>query len=292
MSTGSLRGWLCARFPAKLALPGMVVILQLVPSVGAQTPAYVPCIDTLAVNSTAVSVVVITDLCTPTTCGRGSNVIVNMEEQLKGSSGPARSAVSRVSFSIDAPAATLAGWKAGANRLLVFDHVRNGPLSSTESQKVIDLSAHGLKALTADMRVLFDPEQIIEGTRRAIGRHPNVYGMLTFSENLSAEAARALGTIAWTVTDVPLDSDLEQRAQSALYSREDGQRAEAARALGHFPSEDNASRLRRLLDDPALSNNGPGNVNIYFVRQAAYASLIGMGVTVLEPVLKKEPERH
>ena len=93
------------------------------------------------------------------------------------------------------------------------------------------------------------------------------------------------------MTTVPADSDLEQWALSALDSRQDTERAEAANALGYFPSEDNAARLKRLLDDPAISNNGPGVANIYFVRQNAYQSLRRMGVTVPKPVLQKAPVR-
>jgi hypothetical protein len=275
----------------QLALVGMFGwISPLVPYASAQTASYVPCLDTLAVNSTAISVVVIADLCSSNSCGQ-ANVIVNVEERLKGSSGAERSAGSREGFRIDAQATTLAAWKAGANRLLVFDHLRNDPLSATRNQEVIDLSARDLRVLTADMSVLFGPEKVLEATRRAIVRHPNVYGMLTFSKNIPAETAQELGVTGWTMTTVPVDSDLEQWALSALYSKKDGERAEAASALGYFPSEDNASRLERLLDDPALSNNGPGNVNIYFVRQDAYRSLIRMGVTVPEPVLEKKPER-
>ena len=197
--------------------------------------------------------VVIADLCPPASCGQG-NVIVNIEERLKGSSGAERSAGNREGFRIDAPATTLAGWKAGANRLLVFNHLLNDPLSAAQNQEVIDLSAHDLRVLTAVTSVLFAPEQVLEATRRAIGRHPNVYGMLTFSKNIPAEIAHELGVTVWPITAVPVDSDLEQWALSGLYSRKDGERAEAASALGYFPSEDNASRLERLLDDPALSN--------------------------------------
>jgi hypothetical protein len=293
MATGSQRGWLCARLPVELALFGMVGwISPLVPYASAQPgPTYVPCLDTMAVNSAAVSVVVIADLCTPTSCGQGSNVIVNAEEHLKGSSGAERSPGSRYAFQINAPATTLAGWKAGASRLLVFDHLGNDPLSANQNQKVIDLSAHDLRVLTAEMGILRGPEQILEATRKAIGRHLNVYAMLTFSRSIPAEIAHELGVTFWPKTTVPADSDLEQWALSALNSREDSERSEAANALGYFPSEDNAYRLKRLLDDPALSNNGPGNVNIYFVRADAYRSLIRMGVTVPKPLLEKKPEQ-
>jgi hypothetical protein len=265
-------------------------ISPVVPYAGAQPgPSYVPCLDTMAVNSATVSVVVIADLCPPASCGKGSNVIVNVEERLKGNSGVERPAGSRDALQINAPATTLAGWKVGASRLLVFDHLdRNGV---DANQEVIDLSARDSRVLTADMRILLGPEQILEATRRAIRRHPNVYGMLTFSRSLPAEIAHELGVQWWPMTTIPADSELEQWALSALDSRDDNERSEAASALGYFPSDDNASRLKRLLDDPALSNNGPGVVNFYFVRQNAYRSLVRMGVTVPRPVFEKAPER-
>lgn len=243
----------------------------------------------MAVNSTTVSVVEIASLCTPASSGRGSNVIVNIEERLKGRTGVERSPDSREAFQINAPATTLAEWQAGASRLLVFDRLDND--GDTRDQKVVDLSARDLRVLTADMNILRGPGQILEATRKAIGRHPNVHGMLTFPRSLPAETARELGITWWPMTAVLADSDLEQWALSALDSRNDRDRSEAASALGYFPSEDNASRLKRLLGDPALSSNGPGTVNFYFVRQNAYRSLIRMGVTVPKPVLEKNPER-
>lgn len=276
------RSWPHAIQLCTLLLPMLVNCANAQPG-----PTYVPRLDTMAVNSATVSVVVIVDLCTPTSCGQASNVIVNAEEHLKSSGWTEHSTGSRYAFQINAQAATLADWKAGANRLLVFDHLGSDPSWGNQKQKVIDLSARDLRVLTTDMSILRGPEQIVEATRKAIGRHPNVYGMLTFSKSIPAEIAHELGVTVWPMTTVPADADLEQWALSALDSREDGERAQAASALGYFPSEENASRLQRLLDDPALSNNGPGAVNSYFVRRSAYESLVRMGVRVSEPVLKK-----
>jgi hypothetical protein len=139
------------------------------------------------------------------------------------------------------------------------------------------------------MNVLSDPVLVIESAKEAIGRHPNVYGMVTFSRIIPPAIARELGVDAWPMTTVPADSDLERWVLSCLDSKQDREGSEAADALGYFPSEANAARLRPLLDDPALSNNGYGNVNIYYVRQNAYRSLRRMGVTDAKPVLLKEP---
>ena len=241
----------------------------------------------MAVNSAVVSVVKIAELCSPPSCSQGNNVILNVEEHLKGNEGD------RFQFRIAASATTLTNWKSRSSRLLIFDHLGNDPShASNEKLYVIDLSAYNLKILTADMTILSDPEQIIQVTKKAIHRHPNVYGMFTFSRHIPAETAAQIGSVLWPMTTVLADSDLEQWALSNLNSRQDMERAEAADALGYFPSEANAARLRPLLGDPALSNNGPGVANIYFVRQNAYRALVRMGVAVSKPVLQKEPDRR
>jgi hypothetical protein len=249
-------------------------------------PSYVPCLDTMAINSAEVFVVTIADRCTPAHCTQDNNVIVNVEEHLKGDPGD------RFQFRIDAPAAALADWKDRGSRLLVFDHLGSDPSWAGNAKvKTIDLSARDLRILTADMSILSDPVQILQAAKEAIGRHLNVYGMVTFSRSIPPAVARELGVDFWPKTTVPADSELERWALSALDSKQDNERSEAADALGYFPSEANAARLRPLLDDPALSNNGPGNANIYFVRQNAYRSLVRMGVTVPKPVVEKEPDK-
>ena len=237
----------------------------------------------MAINSAAVFVITIAELCTPAHCTKDNNVIVNVEERLKGDEGD------KFQFRIDAPAATLADWKDRGSRLLVFDHLGSDPSWGDAKVKTIDLSARDLKILTADMNVLSDPALIIETAKEAIRRHLNVYGMVTFSRSIPPVIAHELGVDVWPKTTVPADSDLERWALSALASRQDIERSEAADALGYFPSDANAARLRPLLDDPALSNNRYGNANVYFVRQNAYRSLRRMGVEVPQPVLQKEP---
>jgi hypothetical protein len=249
----------------------------------AQTQSWVPCLDTMAINSTAIFVGEIEDLCTPAHCSQDNNAIVRVEEDVKGDEG------SRFQFRIDAPAATLADWRERGSRLLIFDHLASDLSWGNRKVKTIDLSARDLKVLTADMRVLTDPAQILQAVKEAIGRHPNVHGIVTFSRNIPPAVGQQIGVTVWPMTTVPADSELERWALSALDSRQDAERAEAAAALGNFPSEANAARLKSLLDDPALSNNGPGNTNFYIVRQNAYRSLVRMGVTTAKPVLQKEP---
>jgi hypothetical protein len=267
---------------------GVLFVLLLASFAVAQPgPSYVPCLDTLAINSEAVFVVTIAELCTPGHCNRENNVIVNVEQRLKGDEVDHGD---KYQFRIDAPAATLADWKERRSQLLVFDHLGSDrSWGGNEKVRTIDLSARDLRILTADMSVLSDPELIIESAKEAIRRHLNVYGIVTFSRSIPPVIAHVLGVDFWPKTTVPADSDLERWALSALDSKEDNERSEAADALGYFPSDANAARLRPLLDDPALSNNGYGNVNVYFVRQNAYRSLRRMGVTVPKPVIEKEP---
>ncbi|HTB14023.1 MAG TPA: hypothetical protein VK752_20765 [Bryobacteraceae bacterium] len=265
------------RFGIPLAAAGWICFANAQPG-----PSYVPCLDTMAINSAEVFVVRIADFCTPAHCSQENNVIVKVEEHLKGDPGD------RFQFRIDAPVATLNDWKDRGSRLLIFDHLGSDRSWGNLKVKTIDLSARDLKILTADMSVLVDPEEILRAAKEAIGRHRNVYGMVSFSKSIPAAIAGQLGANVWPKTTVPADSELERWALSALDSKVDSERSEAAEAMGYFPSEANAARLRPLIDDPALSNNGYGNVNIYFVRQSAYRSLVRMGVSVPKPVLQTE----
>ncbi|MGA3188724.1 MAG: hypothetical protein ABSF22_16585 [Bryobacteraceae bacterium] len=247
---------------------GVSFVLLLVSFALAQPgPSYVPCLDTMAINSAEVFVVTIADLCTPAHCSQDNNVIVNVEEHLKGDPGD------RFQFRIDAPPATLADWKDRGSRLLIFDHLGSDRSWGNAKVKTIDLSVRDLQILTADMSVLVDPGEILRAAKEAIGRHRNVYGMVTFSRSIPPAIARQLGVAVWLKTTVPADSDLERWALNALDSKQDDERSEAADALGYFPSDANAARLRPLLDDPALSNNGYGNVNIY-LRSAKCVSVV------------------
>jgi len=256
----------------------LLLALTLVPCANAQPgPAHIPCLDTMAINSEFVFVGKIVAIHELVRSGANTNVDVSVEKWLKGD-GQSDTTQAR----IDVPVKALTDWKTRGSRLLVFNGSENG-------EKAIDLSDPDLKVLNEDMNILRDPTQILRAVQAAIERHPGVYRISTFKRSVPAETARMFGQDIWSMTTVPADADLERWALSALDSQQAMDRAEAADALWHFPSDANAERLKRLLDDPALSDNGPGE-NFYFVRMRAYQSLLSMGVRVPEPVLKKARE--
>jgi hypothetical protein len=264
----------------------LLLASMLVPCANGQPgPSHVRCLDTMAINAEYVFVGKIVAIHPLVRTGANTNVDVSVEKWLKGD-GQSDTTQAR----IDVPETVLADWKSRASRLLIFNGAGGDVgVGSEGPESAINLSDRDLKVLTAEMRVLSDAEQILQTTQRAIERHPGVYRISTFTRYVPTEAAQLLGQSIRPVTSVPADADLERWALSALDSSEAMERAEAADALWHFPSEDTVARLKRVLDDPALSNNGPGAVNIYFVRANAYRSLLRMGVRVKEPVLEKQP---
>jgi hypothetical protein len=235
-------------------------------------PVYVPCLDTMAVNSQFVFVGKIVEMCDPSRCAADSNVVVNVERRLKGEISDT------IQARVSAQAATLLDWKNRSSRLLIFNGDETDVASGLEgAEKAIDLSDPNLKVLTASMQVLESPQQVLQATQSAIDRHPGVYRISTFMRTIPPETAGILGVKTtpsqpYIATTVPADSDLEHWAVSALDSRKDAERAQAASVLWRFASEANVERLKRLLADPVSS-----------VRRSAFNSLTSIGVKVPEP---------
>src|ERR1700678_2493490 len=248
----------------------------LIPRAGAQHgPASVKCVETLAINARYVFVGTIVEILDPGRNGANTNVVVNVEKILKGELSY------KTQARIDVSETILVEWKKQASRLLIFNGVAG------DLERAIDLSDPDVKVLTADLKVLRNPDQIIKAAQKAIERHPGVYGIDTFARTVPGETAKLFSNFAWFVAIVPADADLEHWAISALDSKQAPERAEAVAALGGFPSEANATRLKRMLDDPGIAS-GSGDTQVYFVRQRAYESLKRMGVKVPEPTLQKE----
>jgi hypothetical protein len=71
-------------------------------------------------------------------------------------------------------------------------------------------------------------------------------------------------------------------------------RAEGARALRYFKSDENIASLRKLLADPGCAYRYPDPKNdniqerIYVVRYQAYQTLKAWGVEVEKPVITEE----
>jgi hypothetical protein len=204
-----------------------------------------------------------------------------VEKTLKGDVSDPTHALVKV------PEATLDAWKRKGHRLLIVNNVSDG-------QPVIDLSAPDLKVLKADMTVLQDAGRIIGAAEEAIRNHSGVSEIETFLRATSPATAQILfpgvhcvpenAYSLCPVTKVPVDEALEAWALDAIQSTQVWERAEAAAALRHFPSDANIARLKALLGDPGLQPHADGPV--YLVRRRAYETLSSIGVRVPEPAAR------
>jgi hypothetical protein len=190
------------------------------------------------------------------------------------------------------PAAVLADWQKRSSRLLVA-YRDDAP----QSTRVIELEAGKVEVLLADFTLLRDPDAAIEAARKIVRRQPAAVKRLhTFHLNVPRE--KIIGT-RWEqyhghTLSVLVDETLERRAVAALKSKLYQDRAEAARALRFFKSDENTVRVRKLLSDSgwaylyhAQENNGV-EVRIYGVRYAAYRTLKAWGEEVEEPMIREE----
>ncbi len=250
----------------------------------AQNPEAVPCLDTLAITSPQVLIGKIVDVQDLKTKENGSEVEVKVDRQLKG--GAVDTRVKIVVEGVGKP--TLVSWRDAGSQALFFYGYARTPTTPRYGPNAISLSDPGLKVLTADMRVLNDPQEIVRATVNAIESHPvgNPVPIVTFW--LTDQASRSLGHAdqahCYCITSVPVDKSLEQLAKNEIVSGSGTERENGARLLVNFPTPANIELLRSLLTDPAVSQ-----FHYYFVRAAAYDSLRRIGVAVAEPIVRDAP---
>jgi hypothetical protein len=265
----------------------------LVPFVGAQQPGntFVPCLDTMAINSRYVFVARIVEVHKSVAVAADPNVVVDVEKSLKGGRS------GKLEIRVEAPDSLLADWQNRSARLLLFDGDAGTSSVTARTKKPIDLSSANLKVLTADMKVVTDPEEVLQAAQKAIARHSSangIYTIETFNRFLPPETAKALDAKFAPYTSVPVDPELERWAQSVLRGKTKGYRAEAVSALRYFKSKENIRLLTPLLNDPQWSylksaeENMGVEVRVYNVRQAAYQVLKSWGVDVVEPVTQDQ----
>jgi len=278
----------------KFRLSAVLLLIPLfVPSVNAQDGnPRVACLDTMAINSDYVFVGRIVEVRKSITTE--NDVDVNVERWLKGEGN-----IGKYGTTIaDAGERVLTDWKTQGSRVLIFQLPSNHSTVSTGIMvNAINLSDPDLKVLTADMQLLRDPQQVLRATENAINRHRGIQRISIVMRTLPDDIAAAFGhpnqkprinELADLVEDVPIDADLEHWAQSAVNSKRDTERQDAARALGYFPSDANAALLKRLLDDPAVMRPYYRSDLYYFVRDTARDSLQRMGRKAPEPSSRKE----
>jgi len=195
---------------------------------------------------------------------------------------------------IPRPASVLEDWKERSCRLLVACDEY-----APHQTKVIELSPDNLEVMTADVQLIRDPESVILLAREAVDRLPaNVKRVHTFDLQVPREVVAGTSweacyhTGGHLMLSVPVDEQLEKRAQDYVRSEDPHRRAEGARALAYFKSDENMALVRPLLDDPGITYlqpafEGMAGVRVYGARDSAYQTLRSWGIDVERPVVRE-----
>jgi hypothetical protein len=192
------------------------------------------------------------------------------------------------------PASVLANWKKHSSRVLVA-------LDSDvpQNSSVIELTPDKLEVMSADVRLIRDPEAVIELARKAVHRLPaNIKRVYTFELQVPREVVAgtswetAYQTSGHLRLSVPVDQYLEKRAQESVRSKDPERRSEGVAALAYFKSDENLALVRPLLNDAdvtyfGLGKDGKPVERVYGVRHAAYQTLKTWGIDVKEPVIRE-----
>jgi hypothetical protein len=200
----------------------------------------------------------------------------------------------RLSIYVPGPASVLADWTKRSCRLLVA-HDSDAP----KATEVIELVEGKLEVWKADMTLLRKPDSVIRAAREAARRMPaGVRRVHTFGLKVPRELIAGTKwedyyeTGGHLVLSVPVDRQLEKRAQDYLRSESYPKRAEGVRALRYFKSDENIARVRALLNDPGRvvrhhAQDNKGVEAIYVVRIQAYETLQAWEIDVKKPVLRE-----
>ena len=125
---------------------------------------------------------------------------------------------------------------------------------------IIELAPDTLEELTADMKLLRNPADVIRIAKETVRRMPvNVRRFQTFQLVVPQEIVRGTklalapekpGELRVTV---PADERLEKRALDEIRSPDERRREEGVRALRYFKSAENIARMKALLGDTFFS---------------------------------------
>jgi hypothetical protein len=199
----------------------------------------------------------------------------------------------RLSLDVPGPAAVLADWTKRSCRLLVA-HDSDAP----KATQVIELADGKLEVWKSDLTLLRKPDAVIRAARETARRMPaGVRRIHTFGLKVPRELCagtqweKYYHTSGHLVLSVPVDKQLEKRAQDYLRSESDLKRAEGVRALRHFKSDENVARIKTLLNDPGRvvrAQDTKGVEAFYVVRHEAYETLKAWEIDVEKPVLRED----
>jgi len=220
----------------------------------------------------------------------GREATIAVEEILKGERHQ------RLRVDLSDPVSALTGWKVHSRRLLVA--VKGDvPTAAT----VIDLSDENLEVLTAEFRLLRDPEDVIQVAKETVRRMPAAVRRIhTFGLVVPRDAVAGTTWEKYYATgghlrlQVPVDERLEKKALDSIRSESLQRREEGVRALRYFKTDENIARVKRLLSDPGWAylhhagENKGLEVRIYTVREESYQALKYWGVDAENPMTREE----
>jgi hypothetical protein len=192
------------------------------------------------------------------------------------------------------PVAVVARWKDRSHRLLVA--TKQDPPDETT---VIDLARDESEVLTADLKLLRNPEDVIRAAKDALRRMPaNMKRIHTFElfvpPEIIAGTKLQKRVVEFLELVVPVDERLEKRALNDIASKDYVLREQGVRALRYFKSDENIARVRKLLGDPGWGylehpqDNHGIEVRLYGVREEAYRTLKTWGVEVKQPKVEEK----
>lgn len=220
-------------------------------------------------------------------------VTINIEDTLKQElfrDEPYR----KLGLDLPGKASVLADWKKRSSRLLLA-YDRLAPQQTT----VIELLPDKTEAMSADLKLVRDPDAVIRLARNAVNRlATNIKRVHTFELQVPCEVIAGTSwekycrTGGFLLLTVPVDQELEKRAKDYVRSENAHRRTEGAHALAYFKSDENLAFVRPLLVDRGVTYEQPAfrgeaGERVYGVRYAAYQTLKAWGIEVERPVYRE-----
>jgi hypothetical protein len=229
----------------------------------------------------------------------GHEIVLEIEETLKQDLMTI-DPYERLGVRVSHPPEVIDDWMRRGNRLLVA-HDDGAPDEST----VFELAPRRCEVLTADFRLLRDGKDVLLAAKETVRRMPaaikriHTYSLIVPREVIAGTKWEPYyGTGGHLRLSVPVDQNLEKRAQDYIASDSYQKRQEGVRALRYFNSKQNIAAVKRLLGDPAWGHlehadeNGGIEVRWYGVRDEAHRTLRAWGVQVEKPVIQEEVRKN
>ena len=253
-----------------------------------------PAIETTVINSDYVWIAKIVQVL-PKKAGDerfGHDAVVAIEDRLKAELFDEEPS-EKLSVYLPYQAAVLQGWQERSSRVLIAL-----TMYSWEQTLAIELAPETLEVMTAEVKLLRDPDAVIQAARAAVDRLPsNVKRVHTFDLIVPREVVgetrwdRSYRTGGHLILSVPVDQPLEKRAQGYIRAGDPLRRPEGIRALAYFQSDGNIALVKPLLNDPHFTldsrDGSTAGVRFYPTRYAAYQTLKAWSLTVEPPVYRE-----